>query len=188
MNLIFKLKYGLGVFLWIILNSFHSAFSQSVEQPIIVFAATDCTKAYLIRIFENGKIEYRGAYGVKTIGKREAQINQQAVKRLFKKLEEVGSFRVADDRTRLPFLTQRNSEGVKEAIHLSKDNKTAVFFMTGGMSFKDTNPLFNTLRNEIFRVVNINQWLIYTNPTYCIDYDVIADDVINANKLKLIKN
>jgi hypothetical protein len=188
MNSIFKLKYGLGVFLWIILNSFHSAFSKPIEQPVIVFVATDCTKAYLIRVFENGKIEYRGAYGVKTIGKHEAKINQKTVKALLKKLEEVGSFEVADDRTRLPFLTERNSEGVKEAIHFSKDNKTAVFFMVGGMSFKDTNPLFNTLRNEIFRVVNINQWLVYTNPTYCTNYDVIADDVINAKKLKLIKN
>jgi len=183
-------KYCFLVFLWIVLNSFHSAIAQSIKQPIIVFAVTDCEKAYLIRVFENGKVEYRGAYGVKTLGQHEVQISQQKVKNLLKQIETTGAFNVTDDQIRLPLSNYRYKGGIKEVIYLRQGHKTATFFHQGAAFFSvsKANPLFSVLQKIILKETNAEQWVTYTEPIICWESDTPATDKIKSNKIKLIKN
>jgi hypothetical protein len=169
----------------LILNGVHSVFANPVEQPVVAFAVTYCHSVYLIRLFENGKIEYRGSYGVRTLGKHEAQITPQAVKELLKKLTDVGGFAVIDDRINLPSFP----ESKDEALYLRQGNKVAIFFnvfFSNGYSL--TNPLFPLLRNETLRAVNIKQWLDDTGLRSCRNSDVPTAYTIETNALKFIKN
>jgi hypothetical protein len=189
-----KFKQPFLMLLLVALNMLHSAIAQPIEQPVIVFAVTDCQKAYLIRLFESGKIEYRGAYGVKTMGKREAQISSQVVKEVLKKFEEAGSFSVEDDRIRLPLLTENATGGIREAIYLHQGNKTATFLDSGNFfssvmpERSKPNPLFSVFRGMILRKTNAEQWVTYTEVGVCLEYDIVARDRIQINKLRLIKN
>jgi hypothetical protein len=183
-------KYCFLVFLWIALNSFHSAIAQSIKQPIIVFAVTDCEKAYLIRVFENGKVEYRGAYGVKTLGQHESKITQEKVKDLLKQIEFAGAFSVVDDQIRLSSFNNSDRGGIKEAIYLRQGHRTATFFHYGLSTFSvsKASPLFFALQKIILKETNAERWVNYTESVVCWESDTIAVDNIKTSKLKLIKN
>jgi hypothetical protein len=182
-NIQFKQRIAIAVLL--ILNSVHSAFANPIEQPVVAFAVTYCHSAYLIRLFENGTIEYRGSYGVRTLGKREAKITPQAVKELLKKLTDAGAFTVTDDRMNSPSFP---GEIKDEALYLRQGNKTALFFngFFNNPNDSETNPLFPLLRNETLRAVNIKQWLDDAGLSSCKNSDGPTFYTIETNELKLI--
>jgi Domain of unknown function (DUF6438) len=172
-----KLKSAVSIVLLVILNNVNSAVASPIEQPVVAFAVTNCDTAYLIRLFESGKVEYRGNYGVKTLGKHETEISPQAVKDLLKKFTDAGSFNVIDDRL--------NPSFVGEAIYLRQGNKTAIF---------SVNPLLPFLREQTLRVSNATQWFDYKEFTSCKKSSIptFGRDpfkslyVIKVNRLKLI--
>lgn len=169
----------LGVF---VVNHLNSAVSNPIEPPVISYALIDCKKAYLIQLFESGKVEYRGAYGVKTIGKREAKISQQAVNELLKKIERLGGFSGVDDRINLPV---RLEMATGEAIRLRQGNKTMIFIKLDPFL---TNPdsLVTILQPDIFSITNASQWVDFIYPTECWDDDIPAENSLEVNKLRLI--
>lgn len=169
----------LGVF---VVSHLNLAVSNPIEQPVISYALIDCKKAYLIQIFESGKVQYRGAYGVETIGKRETQISKQALNELLKKIERLGGFSGVDDRINLP---ARLGMATGEAIRLRQGNKTMTFIKLDPF-LANPNSLVTILQPEIFSITNASQWLDFSHPTMCWDDDIPAENSLEVNKLRLI--
>lgn len=171
-----KFKHAVSIGLITILNSLHSAIASPIEQPVVTFAVTYCDTAYLIQLFENGKIEYQGSYGVKTLGRHEAQINQQAVNDLLKQFQELGSFKVTDDRLKLPSFSKPG-----EALYLRQGNKTAFFFNVDDRRFS-VNSLFPLLRDKTLLVTNAKQWIDYIELRSCHEHDGSAKCAVKDDK------
>lgn len=157
-----------------LLNSLHPAVaSPSFGQPIIATAVTDCEKDYLIQIYESGRVEYRGTWGVKTLGRRESQISQPALKVLLKKFDELGF--TSDNRVDLPSL--HSSRGPIEAIRLRHGDQEMTFFSTQ----ITPRPLLAKLRSEIIRTTKVDQWITNPDYAYCTEKQGISINILKTN-------
>lgn len=153
------------ILLCAVLSSLHPAVAGSFGQPIITSAITDCEKNYLIQIFENGRVEYRGAWGVKTLGRRETQVSQQALAALLKKIEDVGSL-LEQGQTELPLTLYM------ETILLHQHDREVVF--------RGRSSLWDKLRVEIIRTVKLERWIDDPNRALCLE-----NHAIRINNLKI---
>jgi hypothetical protein len=176
-NIIHKFNCFSRVLLFIVLNSLLSAIAKPIGQPIIASAVTDCKKAYLIQIFENGSVEYRGGYGVKAIGKRKTHINKQILKALLKKFENAG-FVQAANLVELP-AWNRHRRGLQEAIRLRQGEREAIFFNAD----RSINPLITALRSDIIHATKAERWVTDNDPVY----SCLGEYAINFNEIKLIQ-
>jgi hypothetical protein len=157
-----------------LLNCLHPATATpSFGQPIIASAVTDCKKSYLIQIYENGRVEYRGTWGVKTLGRRESQISQPALEALLKKFDEFGF--ASDNRVDLPSLG--NDHGPMEAIRLNRGDQTMTFFNTQ----ITRRPLLPKLRSEIMRATKADQWVDNPDRAICRERWLNAASYLKVN-------
>ena len=82
--MIIKLLKNLLFFLIAVIIGINSAAASSAERPIITLSfgspysspiINQCNPAYIIKIFENGHVEYQGVNRIKVLGKREYQMD-----------------------------------------------------------------------------------------------------------------
>jgi hypothetical protein len=161
-------------------------YADTFQKPAVSFATTDCNAAYLINLFENGAVEYRGAYGVKTLGKHEGRITPQAVKLLLKRFEEIGSFTTEDDSDSI-----LDGHLVGQVIYIHQNDKVVFFDYRHNVSdYKYSiahNLLFQSLKEEFLKAVNAKQWFDYANLSAC-EHKRYFVYYINPNNLKFSKN
>jgi hypothetical protein len=131
-----------------VISSLHPAVASLLDPPVVALSLTDCEKNYLVQIFESGKVEYRGG-GVKTLGRREGQINQQELDSLIKKFNLADV--ISDDRESLPAMDPR----LMVAIRIRYGNRDLTFLETG----KASRGRFRTLQEEIIRTTKLKQWV-----------------------------
>ena len=165
MNIICRFKRFNQILLCAVLSSLHPAVAGSLGQPIITSALTDCEKYYLIQIFENGRVEYRWAWGVKILGRRETQISQQALTRLIKKVEEAEPL-LEQVKTELPLTLYM------EAILLHQQNRE--------VALRGRGALWDKLRVEIARATKLERWTGNPNRALCLE-----NHAIRVNNLKI---
>jgi hypothetical protein len=164
-----------------------------LDPPVITLSLTDCEKAYMVQIFEDGRVEYRGGFGVKVQGWRDAHVNPQDVAALLKKFDEAGAA-TWDDREDLPGMRIR--EHGLTAIHLHKGDRELTSFggkhgtplYLGIMSVdelrrnhKNLNVTFALLQLEIIRITNLQQWVLDPTQSLCLNGSAIR---INSLKTK----
>lgn len=175
MKIIYRFKCFNQILLCVVLSSLHPAVAGSFGQPVITSALTDCEKYYLIQIFENGRVEYRGGWGVKTLGRRETQISQQALEALLKKFDEAG-FITSDDREDLPAMNRIH--GPMEAIRLRHGDRDLTFYEYGK---KPSRTWFEMLQREIIRTTKADRWVTNPKRGLCLEKHAIR---INNLKIK----
>ncbi|MFI3156851.1 MAG: hypothetical protein QX199_11915 [Methylococcaceae bacterium] len=170
MKIICKFNHFNQILLLSVLSSLHPTVAGSFGQPIITSALTDCEKYYLIQIFESGRVEYRGGWGVKTLGRRETQISQQALAALLKKFDEAGPI-TSDDREKLPSMNRIH--GPTAAIRLRYGSRDLTFYGLGirnstyQPSKRPTLTWFQMLRQEIIHTTKADQWVTNPNRGIC---------------------
>jgi len=109
MKIINPLKSSLAV-LFVLFIGLYSAACLAADQAIISlsvgspFSPIDgkCDPAYIIKIFENGHVEYNGLYLIKVLGKQEYQIDKITLKALIKRIQQE-NLMTDDERLTLPF-------------------------------------------------------------------------------------
>jgi hypothetical protein len=169
--MIIQLLKNLLLSLFIVFIGSNSA--SSADRPIITLSfgppphplpadellkANQCGFAYIIKIFENGHVEYEGFYRVKVPGKREYQMDKATLKALIKKFE-AAHFMAADEHAWLPDLVRSHRRVAVTAIRFRQGNQEATVF--------DNYPAPN-LKNEIIRATKAERWGV-NEPSFCID-------------------
>jgi hypothetical protein len=173
-RIINKFKRLIQMLLLAALSGLHPATASLLDQPVITLSLTDCEKAYLVRIFENGRVEYRGGRNVKIPGRHESQISKPALEALLKKFDAANI--TADDRENLPSMSRRN--GPNQAIRLRHDNLDITYFVTQN---RISNARFAMLKQEIMRTTKADKWLFDPNFGRCLERHAIR---INDLKIK----
>lgn len=151
----YKFNHFNQIILFVFLNSLYPAVARPIEQPIIASSVTDCKTAYLIQIFKDGSVEYRGRYGVKAIGRNRTHINQQTLNALLKKFEDADFVEEANRLAKLP--VKHHRYGIREAIQLHQEEVNAIVFNTD--IYYDKNPLLGMLRFDIIHATKAEQWV-----------------------------
>jgi len=98
-----------------------------LDPPVISYSVTDCRKSYLVQLFEDGRIEYRGGTDVKTRGWQTGHTSPQAVQAILKKIDADPIF-ATDDRENLPAKTRDHG---MSAIHIRQANRDMTFYGGG---------------------------------------------------------
>lgn len=138
-----RLMYLLMIFL--ICTQSANAFSS---EPIVSYSHIYCGQAYLLQLFEDGQVEYRGLYGVKLLGKRSNKISEEALNKLLIKAEDSGFFLV-DDRLDLP-LRQRAMP--KNGIRIKKGDKSTTLF-----NINSYNKKFMPILDDFIKITKSEQ-------------------------------
>jgi hypothetical protein len=142
---------GLSVFI-----ALYSGVAYPNKRPVIVLSVgglEPCPTAYIIEIFDDGLVHYKGVNKVKAYGHRETQIDRKALGELIKNFEN-RNFMDIDDRSSGVYL-QWNA---KEAIRMRKgENENTV---------RRNHRLLEELRYEIIRTVQAEEW-VYRNIDSC---------------------
>ena len=154
-----------------------------LDPPVITLSLIDCEKAYMVQIFEDGRVEYRGGFGVKTRGWRNAQINPHDVAALSKKFKEsVNSKFLIENREDLPGMAIRehgltvlelNQDEIKRTFESGGKHGSPLF--GGIMSIdklrrnqnKSLNVTFALLQLEIIRITKLQQWVSDPTQNFC---------------------
>jgi hypothetical protein len=144
--------------LFTILIGNHPATASSENAPIITLSfgkpyllpeTSECYPAYIIKIFENGHVEYQGINKIKIIGKREYKMDKVTLKALIKKFQDENVI-ARDDRISLP-------ESLREYYDL-------VAYI--GISFRQgsqettifRNPPLRKLKSDIIKATKAERW------------------------------
>lgn len=172
-KIIHAFKHFIQMLLLATLSSLHPAVANLLDPPVITLSHTVCDKAYLVRIFENGQVEYRGGYGVKIPGMRESQISRTAIEALLKKFDVENI--VSDDRENLSI--KQNLYVTEVAIRLRHDNRDFTFY-SHGETYKAN---FQRLAQEIVRATKADIWITDTKRYRCYDHRSL---IINDLKMK----
>ncbi|WP_131655670.1 DUF6438 domain-containing protein [Methylocucumis oryzae] len=61
-----------------------SLYAGLLDPPVISYSVIDCEKSYLVQVFKDGRVEYRGGEGVTIQGKHSSRISQDTVAALMK--------------------------------------------------------------------------------------------------------
>jgi hypothetical protein len=142
---------GLSVFI-----ALYSGVTYPNERPVIALSVgglEPCPTAYIIEIFDDGFVHYKGVNKVKVYGHQETQIDRKALDELIKYFENK-NFMDIDDRSSGAYL-QWNA---KEAIRMRKGaNENTV---------RRNYRLLEELRHEIIHVVQADQW-VYEHVDSC---------------------
>ena len=133
--------------LMIFLICTQSAYAFSNE-PTVSFSHIYCGQAYLLQLFEDGQVEYRGLYGVKILGTRSNKISEEALNRLLRKAEDSGLFLV-DDRLDLPLIQRAMPEN---GIRINKGDKSTTLF-----NINSYNKRFIPLLNDFIKITKLEQ-------------------------------
>lgn len=147
--------------------------SANSIQPIITVALADCKKAFLIQIFENGRVEYRGTYGVKKTGIHDEQLSQEELEKLVNTIKEK---RLEwHDRPGLPDTLFR------EAIRFRQNEEQFTFLG----EYKRSDPVIALLRREIVRVTNTGRWIGDPELSHDADAGCLEKQAIIFKQLKV---
>ncbi|MGZ3814786.1 MAG: hypothetical protein ACXVA0_23840 [Mucilaginibacter sp.] len=166
MKTICRFKRFNRILLLFALSSLHPGVAGSFGQPTITSALTDCEKYYLIQIFENGRVEYRGGWGVKALGRRQTQISQQALTALLKKIESTESL-LREVQTELPATLYM------QVILLHQHDRE--------VALRGDSSLIDKLRIEIIRMAKLERWIGDLNRAICLEHHAIR---VNNLKIK----
>jgi len=99
-----------------------------LDPPVISYSVTDCRRSYLVQLFDDGRIEYRGGAGVKSRGWHTVHTSPQAVQAILKKIDGDPIF-TSDDRENLPAWNNRDIG--MAAIRIRQANRYLTFFGGG---------------------------------------------------------
>ncbi|MDP1614768.1 MAG: DUF6438 domain-containing protein [Methylococcales bacterium] len=137
------------------------AIAGLLDPPVITLSLIDCEKAYMVQIFEDGRVEYRGGFGVKTKGWHNANINPQDVVSLMKKIKETTS-PASNDRENLPIL---DLGAASIAIRVRQESCYLTYFSTGDNS----KSKFPILQQAIIKATNLVQWVNDPTLGHCLE-------------------
>ena len=112
----------------VLLNFIPSVNAGLLDPPVISYSITDCRRSYLVQLFDDGRIEYRGGAGVKSRGWHTGHISPQAVQTILKKINSNPIF-TSDDRENLPRWNNRDIG--MAAIRIRQANQYLTFFGGG---------------------------------------------------------
>jgi hypothetical protein len=158
-----------------ILSVFQSVAANLLDPPVITLSSTDCNKAYMVQIFEDGRVEYRGGFGVKVRDWRYTHIARELVAALLKKFDDL-DLAALEDREDLPgnglrehgLTAIRLNDGNRQFTSFGGKNGTPLYL--GIMSIdelrnnhKNLDLTFALLQLEIIRITNLQQWV--SDPT-----------------------
>jgi hypothetical protein len=156
----------IGFLLFMVVIGSNSAAALSADLPIITLSfgspysspITDqCDPAYIIKIFENGHVEYQGVNRIKVLGKREYQMDKATLKLLIKKVQDA-HFMAADERVLLPMLVRERRPVTNTAIRFRQGSQEATIF---------SNVPFPNLKSDIIRATKAERWGV-NKPLFCI--------------------
>jgi hypothetical protein len=182
--------------LLIILSGLQPVMAGLLDPPVITLSVVDCKKAYMVQIFEDGRVEYRGGFGVKAEGWHNANINSQDVTSLLKKFKKIDSIQL-ENREDLPGVNSRK-HGLT-VIQLNQNGSKLTFYaggklgsplLSGIMSVdklrstfnKNLNVTFALLQLEIIGITNLQQWVLDPTQSYCLDGASIRVDSLKTRR------
>lgn len=144
------------IFSLTLLGGFQQVSASPIGQPVIALSVIACKQAFLLELFANGLVEYRGFSQAK--GTHETQISQIELNSLLKKFDESG-FISADNREKLSSF----DDIPREAIRFRQgDHESTVYYPNGSK-----NPLIKNLDHEIIKLSKADQWISEINLYGC---------------------
>jgi hypothetical protein len=144
----------------LIIIVFNNEIAYSNQVPIITLSVggiEPCSTAYIIQVFDDGLVRYKGVNKVKAYGYRETRIDQKTLNSLLKKFKDKKFINLENS---LPLRGGWSSLPV-EAIRMRQGSKVT----TIGANFKYYR-LIAELRSEIIRSVKADEW-IYEKAETC---------------------
>lgn len=160
--MISKLLKNLLFFLFAAIIGINSAAASAAERPIITLSfgspysspiINPCNPAYIIKIFENGHVEYQGVNRIKVLGKHEYQIDMVTLKALIKKFQDANFMAAAlDERVWLPDSVRSYTPFARLGIRFRQGDQQATKFNDYGHS-----QLYK-LKSEIIRATKAERW------------------------------
>ncbi|POZ51728.1 DUF6438 domain-containing protein [Methylovulum psychrotolerans] len=166
----------IGFLLFMVVIGSNSAAALSADLPIITLSvglppyplpitevpiADQCGFSYIIKIFENGRVDYQGFHKIKVPGKREYQMDKATLKALIKKFQDA-HFMEADERVWLPDIVRSHYLTTYSAIRFRQGSQEATVF--------DNFP-FPNLKSDIIRATKAGRWGV-NEPSLCINKGV----------------
>lgn len=112
----------------VLLNFIPSVKAGLLDPPAISYSITDCRRSYLVQLFDDGRIEYRGGAGVKARGWQTTHTSPQSIQAILKKIDADPIF-TTDDRENLPAWNNRDIG--MAAIRIRQTNRYLTFFGGG---------------------------------------------------------
>ncbi len=141
--------------LCVVFIGLYSSLSLAADRPIITlsvgspFSPRDgkCDPAYIIKIFENGHVEYNGLHLIKVLGKQEYQMDKATLKVLIKRIQKENL--MAEDE-RLAILFDTRTRGPLAVI--------GIRFRQGNQEATKIGRKASELKSEIIRATKAERW------------------------------
>lgn len=146
-----------GYFLLAVLMGIQTA---SADRPIITLSVGSpyspkngdiCGRAYLIKIFDSGHVEYQGIRKVLVHGKAEYQMDKKTLNALIKKFQKA-NFMANDNLAWLPMMIRENRDMASIGIRFRQGNQEATM-LSGWFD----RPLAD-LKYGIIQATKAEQW------------------------------
>lgn len=139
----------------------HASFASG-DTPAISLGVMHCGQTYLVQLFDNGLVEYRGLRGVKAVGRRKTVVKSSIINGLLEQAENSGFF-LTDNRINLP----RYEGFPRTAIRIEQGEKTVTLLnANSALSMKD----------EILKIQDISKWVGKESQKGCFFYDAILNN------------